>query len=297
MSTETLRRPVMRYHGGKWRLAPRLLAYFPPHDRYVEPFGGGAGVLLRKSRVGVKAEIYNDLDSQVVNVFRVLRDPVAAARLRELVELTPFSRVEFNLSYEDTDDPIEQARRTIGRSFMGFGTTHRRASRTGFRAAQIQRNTTSAGDWRTWPAQIVEYVDRLRGVVIECRPAIECIRQQDSATTLFYCDPPYPRSTRTSLRGHGRKDGAYAHEMTDDDHRALARELRGISGMAVISGYACDLYDDELYPDWKRVTLKSMADGAKRRTEVLWLSPAAAQARRRRRVPAGAPGPVLIAAE
>lgn len=269
----TPRRPVMRYHGGKWRIAPRLIAHFPEHRRYVEPYGGGAGVLLRKSREGIAAEVYNDLDREVVNVFRCLRDPDLADRLKVACELTPFARQEFNLSYEPSDDPIEQARRTIARSFMAFGTTHRRASRTGFRAAQVQRNTTSAHDWRTWPEQIVAYVERLRGVTIECRPAIECIRQQDSEETLFYCDPPYPRSTRTSLRGHGRKDGAYAHEMTDDDHRALALELRGISGMAIVSGYACDLYDHELYTDWKRVELDTVADGAKRRTEVLWISP------------------------
>lgn len=277
-----VRRPIMRYHGAKYRLAPRIIAHFPKHRRYVEPYGGGAGVLLRKSREGIAGEIYNDLDDEVVNVFRVLRDPALAALFKLQCELTPFSRKEFNQSYElyVGDDPIERARRTVARSFMAYGTTHRRASRTGFRASQIQRNSTSAQDWMTWPAQIEAYVARLRGVVIECRPAIECIRQQDSPETLFYCDPPYPRSTRTSLRGHGRKDGAYAFEMTDDDHRALAAELRGISGMAIISGYACDLYDRELYPDWKRVKLPTVADGAKKRIEVLWISPAAKRVRR-----------------
>lgn len=278
MARRVKARPIMRYHGAKWRIAPRLIAHFPPHRRYVEPYGGGAGVLLRKSREGVAGEIYNDRDGEVVNVFRVLRDPQTAARLKELCELTPFSRVEFDLSYEPSDDPVEQARRTIARSFMAYGTTHRRASRTGFRASQIQRNSTSAGDWRTWPEQITTYVERLRGVVIECRPAVECIRQQDSVDTFFYCDPPYPRHTRTSLDGHGRNDGAYAFEMTDDDHRELAATLHGISGMAAISGYACDLYDRELYPDWRRLELQTIADGAKPRTEVLWLNPAATAA-------------------
>lgn len=210
-------------------------------------------------------------------MFAVLRDPAGNARLRELIELTPFARAEFTLSYLPSDDPVEQARRTIGRSFMAFGTTHRRASRTGFRAAQIQRNTTGAWDWRTFPDHLAAFCDRLRGVVIECRPALACIAQQDNVETLFYLDPPYPRSTRSSLDGHGRRDGAYAHEMTDDDHRALAAALRGIAGMAVISGYACDLYDRELYPDWHRVEIAAMADGAKRRTEVLWFNAAAAR--------------------
>lgn len=236
--------------------------------------------MLRKPRSGIAAEIYNDLDGEIVNVFRVLQHPASAARLCHLVELTPFARAEFNLCYEPAEDPVEQARRTIARSFMAYGTTHRRASRTGFRASQIQRNSSSAGDWRTWPGHIPGFVERLRGVIIECRPAIECIVQQDSPDTLFFCDPPYPRSTRTSLRGHGRKDGAYAHEMTDDDHRALAASLREISGMAIVSGYACTLYDEELYPDWQRFELKTIADGAKPRTEVFWANAAAASARR-----------------
>lgn len=276
-------RPIMRYHGGKWRIAPRIIALFPPHRRYVEPYGGGAGVLLRKERS--IAEVYNDLDGEVVNVFRVLRDPAQAAELRRLCELTPFAREEFNLTYEPSPDPIEQARRTIARSFMAHGTSHRRGSRSGFRATQVQRSSTSAEDWRTWPLYIDKFTERLRGVIIDNRPAPAVIEANDKADTLFLLDPPYPRSTRSSLRGHGRKDGAYLCEMTDDDHRALAEQVHGISGMAIVCGYACDLYDVELYPDWHRIELPTMADGAKPRTEVLWFNPAAAiasdQARRR----------------
>jgi DNA adenine methylase len=263
----------MRYHGGKFRIAPRVIALFPEHRRYVEPFGGGAGVLVRKPRVA--AEVYNDLDGEVVNVFRVLRDPRRARRLKAALEMTPFSRVEFNLSYEPHREPVEQARRTIMRSFMAFGTTHRRASRSGFRAAQIQRNTTSAWDFRTWTESLALFTSRLRGVVIENRAGVDVIVQQDHTDTLFFCDPPYVRATRSSLKGHGRKDGAYAHEMTDADHAALAGVLRGIEGMAVVCGYACALYDRELYPDWHRVELKTVADGAKPRVEVLWFNAAA----------------------
>jgi DNA adenine methylase len=282
MSTEKLRaRPVLRYHGGKWRIAPRVIAHFPPHRRYVEPYGGGAGVLLRKSREGVALEVYNDLDSEVVNVFEVLRDPVKAVQLRRVVELTPFARSEFTLAYEPSDDPVEQARRTVARSFMAFGTTHMRpdTSRTGFRASQVQRNSCSAADFASWPAQIDVFTARLRGVVIENRPAVKVIKQQDSPETLFFCDPPYPRSTRSSIAGKGRNNGAYRHEMTDDDHRVLASELREISGMAIICGYACDLYDRELYAGWERLELQTVADGGRPRVEILWLSPAASRAR------------------
>jgi len=108
----------MRYHGGKWRIAPWIISHFPPHRVYVESFGGAASVLLRKARS--YAEVYNDADGEIVNLFRVLRDNTQAESLRRAVELTPYSREEFIESYKSTQDPIEQARRTLLRAFAGF---------------------------------------------------------------------------------------------------------------------------------------------------------------------------------
>lgn len=269
-------RPVLRYHGGKWRIAPWVIAHFPPHRVYVEPFGGGASVLLRKARS--YAEVYNDLDQEVVNVFRVLRDPVAAAELRRLLELTPYSRVEFWQAYEQSEDQIERARRRIIRSFLAFGTTGGKRNRSGFRAApwRAGSNGTAVNDWVNYPDAIERFTQRLRGVLIECRPAVEVIRQQDTPETLFYVDPPYPLGTRSSVRCPSHNERAYAHDLTDDDHRALADVLRGCAGAVVLSGYPCPLYDEELYPDWTRVERVALADGARRRTEVLWLNPRAA---------------------
>ena len=132
-------RPALRYHGGKWRLAPWLLTLMPPHRVYTEPFGGGASVLLRKPRA--YGEIYNDLDGEVVNVFRMLRD--RGAELQRLLELTPFARAEFRQAYEPCgDDPIEQARRTIARSFMGFGSSAT-GENSGFRASSSSSRALS----------------------------------------------------------------------------------------------------------------------------------------------------------
>jgi DNA adenine methylase len=259
-------RPVLRYHGGKWRLAPWIISHFPSHRVYTEAFGGAGSVLMRKARA--YSEVYNDLDGELVNLFRVLRDPQDGPALVQGLRLTPFARDEFTESYEPAADPVEQARRTVIRSFMGFGSNaHNR--RTGFRANSNRSGTTPAHDWGNYPDQLAAVLERLRGVVIENRDALEVVRQHDSPETLHYVDPPYPRGTRD--RGND-----YGHEMSDYDHRHLAHGLLCARGMVVLSGYACDLYDLELYPDWHRVERKAFADGARARTEVLWLNPAAA---------------------
>lgn len=140
---EAVSRPALRWHGGKWRLAPWVLRHFPAHRTYVEPFGGAASVLLRKERA--YAEVYNDLDGEVVGLFRVLQNDDAAARLMRLLEMTPFARAEFRLAYEPTDDPVERARRLIIRAFMGFGSNaHASAAKghrsTGFRASSDRKS-------------------------------------------------------------------------------------------------------------------------------------------------------------
>lgn len=191
----TVKRPIMRYHGGKWRLAPQILPFFPPHDLYVEPFGGAGSLLMRKDPS--PGEVYNDIDGDVVNVFRVLRDRDKAARLAELISLTPWSRQEFYLSYEPAPegDDIERARRTLVRCYMAHGGTSRRRHRTGFRARMFRRNQTGPVDWVNYPNAISAFTDRLARVVIESREAFDIIRQHDCREALFYCDPPYLFST------------------------------------------------------------------------------------------------------
>ncbi len=259
-----MNRPILRYHGGKWTLAPWIIGHFPPHRIYVEPFGGAASVLLRKPRV--YSEVYNDLYGEVVNLFRVLRNPAQARELVRLVTLTPYSRTEFEEAYIADGDPIEQARRTLARSFMGFGAFSAAGGRTGFRTGFRRSGPAAANDWRHYPPVLAEAVERLRGVTIENRPAVDVIATYDDPAALFYVDPPYPLSTRGT-------DAWYAHEMTDDDHRTLAATLHACAGMVVVSGYACELYDRELFADWTRIERSTHGDGARDRTEVLWIKP------------------------
>jgi len=257
---------VLRYHGGKWQLAPWIIAYFPPHRVYVEPFGGAASVLLRKPRS--YAEIYNDIDGEVVNLFQVVRD--RGKELAAALTLTPFARAEYRAAFQPSDDPLESARRLIVRSFMGFGSDSILLSRaSGFHASSNRLGTTPAHDWRHYPACLAAIIERLRGIVIEQRPALEVMQQHDGPGTLHYCDPPYVQDTRSSLAHQAR---CYKHEMSAADHVALAEFLHACQGFVVLSGYDCELYQG-LYGDWPSTHKEALADGARPRVEHLWLSP------------------------
>jgi DNA adenine methylase len=273
-------RPALRWHGGKWRLAPWIIQHFPPHRIYVEPFGGGASVLLRKPRV--YAEVYNDLDSEVVDFFRVLRDPATAARLTELLHLTPFAREEFQAAYAPTEDPVERSRRLVARSFMGFGSNahasqHKGHRSTGFRSNSNRSGTTPAQDWANYPRQIAAMCERLASVVIECRDAREVMAQHDSPDTLHYVDPPYLPETRAQGNRYDLAWRMYRHELSREDHAELLAFLQRLEGMVLLSGYPDALYDDALQ-GWRRVERSTFADGARPRVEVMWISPRADRA-------------------
>jgi DNA adenine methylase len=225
-------------------------------------------VLLRKPRS--YAEVYNDLDGDVVCLFRVLRDQADADRLIHLLRLTPFAADEFKAAYEAADDPVERARRLIARSFMGHG-SNSHAKPSGFRANANRSGTIPARDFVNYPDALAATIERLRGVVVENKPALSVMQQHDGPKTPHYVDPPYLAETRDS--------GAdYRHEMATEDHVELLTALRGLVGMVVLSGYPAPLYDNML-PGWQRIERKSFADGARERTEVLWINPAAAKAR------------------
>jgi len=258
-----IKRPVVRYHGGKWKLAPWIISHFPDHGKYVESFGGGANVLLQKPRS--EHEVYNDLDDGIVNLFRVLRDPAMSARLRELLDATPYARNEFYDSYVPSADPVESARKTMVRAWMSISSVGVcRRSRTGFAIDEV-----AVKRYQGVKENIIAVAERMRGVLIEHRPAIQVIEYHDANDTLHYCDPPYVPDTRSSMGG-----GVYQHEMTDDDHAKLAETLHSLKGMVILSGYPCDLYDEELFADWHRVERPHLADGARKRIEVLWVNDA-----------------------
>jgi DNA adenine methylase len=212
--------------------------------------------------------------------------------LAEALRLTPFAREEFLGAYESRGDLafdlaahdgrapedsaracacVERARRLIIKSLMGHGSDGATRDRfvTGFRANSNRSGTTPAHDWMTYPAALSRTIERLRGVVIEHRDAIQVMAAQDGPDTLHYVDPPYlPETRQVDHRHHG-----YRHELEREDHARLLAQLAALRGMVVLSGYPAALYDDAL-PDWRRFEIDAFADGAKPRKECVWLNPA-----------------------
>lgn len=267
---DTPTRPVLRWHGGKWLLASWIIKHFPEHRVYTEVFGGAASVLMQKRRA--YAEVYNDLDQEVVNLFKMLRNPTNAAELKRRLELTPYSRIEFIESVNLAEDNIDRARSLIIRSFMGFGSDSTKKNvATGFRSNSNRSGTTPAHDWITYPEALDAMTERLKGVIIECREATDILKQHDGPEVLHYLDPPYVHKTRKRI--HGNLHG-YNHEMSDEQHIGLAEVVRDLKGMVILSGYTSELYD-QLYSKWYRIDRKTFGDGASPRTEVLWLNEAA----------------------
>jgi DNA adenine methylase len=262
------RKIAFGWYGGKFSHLGWLLDHLPPCHHYCEPFGGSAAVLLNRSPSPV--ETYNDLDGEVVNFFRALRDH--KERLVEVIGLTPFSREEFAVACAPPESPIsdlERARRFFIRArqvrtglaqtaSLGRWANCRDTSRVGMSGA-VSR-------WLGSVERLPEVAERLLRVQIENRPALELVDRNDGPGTLFYCDPPYVHESRGDVR-------AYGFEMSDAEHARLAERLSRIEGRAVVSGYRSEPYD-RLYADWRRIEAppKRCHSVKTHRAEVLWIN-------------------------
>jgi DNA adenine methylase len=244
---------------------PLLLSLLPPHDTYVEVFGGAGSLLFSKPAAAV--EVYNDLDSALVTFFRVLRNPRQAARLRTLLDLTPYSREELAAcrAWDTATSPTERARRwfiCLQQSFAG-----RVDAGAGWRFTKLPSHNP-AQSYRGSIARLPAFTARLAHVLVEHQDFARVLRLYDTPATLFYCDPPYLPETRAS---HG-----YPCDMTLEDHTRLLDLVRGLRGMVMLSGYRSALYDGAL-AGWHRVDKRTlnMAANTRRdaRMECIWLSP------------------------
>jgi DNA adenine methylase len=257
------------WYGGKFSHLEWLLPLLPSCHHYCEPFAGSCAVLLNRDPSPV--ETYNDIDGEVANFFRVLRDQ--KDKLVEIIGLTPFSREEFSIAcaLDSNLSELERARRFYVRA---------RQVRTGLaQTASVGRwanckNTSRQGmsgvisRWLGAVKALPEIADRLLRVQIENRPAIDTIRLYDSKETLFYCDPPYVHATRGDSK-------AYGHEMTDEAHIALADTLNLAKGKVAISNYDCDLMN-RLYrdPKWRKIEspARTIHSTKGKRSEILWVN-------------------------
>jgi DNA adenine methylase len=262
------RRIVFGWYGGKFNHLDWLLPLLPPAHHYCEPFSGSAAVLLNREPSPV--ETYNDVDGEVVNFFRMLRDH--SAELERVIALTPFSREEFHRAIANSMrgvSDLERARRFYIRA---------RQTRTGLaQTATLGRwanckDTSRAGmsgvvsRWLGGVAALPDIGTRLLRVQIENRPALDVIRLYDSENTLFYCDPPYLHETRGDSK-------AYGFEMDEGEHINLAAGLRDCKGNVAISGYRHPLMD-KLYNGWCRydAPAKQCHSVKKLRQECLWMN-------------------------
>lgn len=229
----------------------------PKHDVYLELFSGSAAVLLNKTRCHI--ETLNDIDGDIVNFFRVLRD--YKEELWRAVDLTPFSRDEYKNAFEETNDPVERARRYCVRCWQGFGNSQ--MYQNGFKSGQQSTSPNPAGNWTELPMVMEEVSNRLKGVQIENLPAIELLRRYDTADVFIYADPPYLPSIR--------KSHLYKHEMSCDEHIELLESLKNHPGAVMISGYDNDLYNSTL-SGWRKAYKDTAAECGIKRTEVLWMN-------------------------
>ena len=257
-------KPPMPYFGGKQRIAERIISLFPEHAHYVEPYAGGLSVFLAKppSRI----ETLNDLDGHLVTFWRVLRD-----RPTDLIvacDMTPHSRAEMVASRTITDDldEVEIARRvwvhlTQGRAGI--------ATLTGWRfyLSGTATATPMGGYLDGYRRRMPAAAARLRGVQLECRDALDVIRDYGrDPDTLLYVDPPYLPEVRRA--------GAYRHEVDAEHHAQMLTELRSCRAMVALSGYPSDLYADALH-DWHVTQIAASTQQANRvgtnsRVEVVW---------------------------
>jgi len=249
-----------------------LLPLIPDHRLYCEVFGGSAALLLAKLPVAV--EVYNDLDSGLVNFWSVVADPSKFEQLQLRLALTPYSEELFQQwrhGWADGEDDVEQARRwfLVARaSFAG------RFSRGGYSWRISQHRTQStAGRYLSAVDRLTDVHERLRGVQVDHADWSVMLNRYDHPDTLFYLDPPYVQSTRSGYIEGDR----YRHEMTDDDHIRLVDRLLVAEAKVMLSGYDNDIYRLLDEAGWSRHTftthIAAKQTDKPERTEAVWLSP------------------------
>lgn len=248
---------ILKYPGGKWRISEWILSFFPEHKVYCEPFFGSGALFFNKKPCYI--ETINDIDGDIINLFRVCRDfPEELARA---INMTPFSREEFLLCYEKSDDLIERARRTLVRYHQSFGTSN--SMKNSWRNVQAFNGPRCATMWNYLPDAIISCCERLKQAQIENIDGVELIKRYNDSNTLIYCDPPYLPQLR--------KKNMYLCEMDEQKHIELITALKNSNSMIILSGYDNEIYND-LLSDWLTAEKATTAQFGKSRTEKIWMN-------------------------
>lgn len=245
---------ILHYPGSKWSMASWIISHMPEHKTYLEPFFGSGAVFFNKPKSSI--ETINDMDSSVVNLFKVIRDN--PEELAKSIEWTPLSREEYYYSYEfETGNELEDARRFLVRCWQAIGA--KTSDRTGWRSLISSNGPDVAKEWSKLPEKIIIVAKRLKEAQIEHQPAIKLLERYQRKEVLIYADPPYILETRTKRH--------YKHEMTIEDHIELLDILDQHPGPVILSGYTHQVYDERLI-HWRRVTMEVAAEAGAKRQEV-----------------------------
>lgn len=250
----------MKYPGSKWSIAKWIIDFFPEHHSYLEPFFGSGAVLFNKPRSNI--ETVNDLDGNVVNLFEwIRRDP---ERLAHEIYYTPYARQIYDDAFRAIpEDPFDRAVNFYIRLNMGHG-FRTNGEKVGWKNdVQGRERAYASQAWCNLPDKIIQAAERLRGVQIENRPAVEVIRRFNSEKILIYLDPPYVLGTR-----HGKQ---YRHELDDDDQEELLDTVLIHKGPILLSGYDSELYQRKL-GDWYREETTCYTQVCSKKREVLWMN-------------------------
>lgn len=271
------------YFGGKQRLAKKIVANLPPHNAWVDAFCGSAAVTLAKKPAPI--EVINDLNGEVVNFFRELRDN--SSEVCRLLRLTPYSREELRRARlpEMKLSDAERARRFFVAAMMAFnGCFGEAEGGFSFTNSYTRRGMEArVSRWRTMPDYLSVIADRLAQVRIENKDAVSLFQEfANRPATLVYLDPPY-LAERT--RGYDHD------ENSEEFHERLVRAAVRAKCMVFLSGYENDLYDDYLTrpQGWRKRRMKTTTRGHNgkdfEREEILWVNERYYSALRSKRVP------------
>lgn len=248
---------LLKYPGGKWRIAEWIISFFPKHEVYCEPFFGSGAVFFNK--VPSYIETINDLDGDIVNLFKVCRE--YPEELATAINLTPFARDEFVNCYSPSENPVEWARRTVVRYHQSFGTSN--SSKRSWRNVQTAGGPRCASMWNYLPETVIQCCERLKEAQIENIDALTLIERYNHKNTLIYLDPPY-------LRGL-RKSNIYKCEMNDKQHKDMLDLIKTSKSKIILSGYDNEFYNSELR-GWSTAEKETTAQFGLHRTEKLWMN-------------------------